>query len=486
MSDLTRTLLSETLRELVRDRRSGVLVVSNSQVTKGVFLRCGEIVFASSTLEADKLGASLIRLGRIGRREFAEAYQATQRKGRRLGEELVKAGVLQEEELGRLVAHQARRIELSLFAWTDGDVVFEEAVDPIPADLALELPTRRLLFEGARIYPDAARLETALAPLNRRLSVVVPPAFDISQVPLSPAERQVLADAADGLPLSAMLAHPMPRMTLVKAVYALLAGGILEEAAGATRPDPVARGEGTFRIAMAEEARPAQEDPRERILHLYEVLPRASHYQVLGVAVDAELAAIQAAFKRLSDEEAREGRDLAGDVRMVSILSTLQLRRREALRVLSDPDLRRTYDRSLTHPPAGPPPGSTAESHARAKKLAVEATALLEQGQNDAAITLLLQAVEADPKAFPPRRALALALAHHATLHRKAERHFITALELQPGDVELRYRLALYYRKAGLPQRAILHLQVILSANPEHEGAIREWKALSGAGGTRP
>src|SRR5262245_1923249 len=161
MGDLAQTLLSETIRSLVRARKSGILVVSNHDVTKGIFFRGGQIVFASSTQDRDKLGESLIRLGRISRTEFAAAYQATREKKRRLGQELVGAGLLTEEELGRILAHQVQKIVLSLFTWTEGDTVFQESADPIPADLALDLSTHRLLLEGSRIFPDAETLEQA-------------------------------------------------------------------------------------------------------------------------------------------------------------------------------------------------------------------------------------------------------------------------------------------------------------------------------------
>src|SRR5262249_2838365 len=276
MGDLAQTLLSETIRSLVHARRGGVLVVSNSDVTKGIFFRGGQIVFASSTLDRDKLGENLIRLGRISRNEFAAAYQATREKKRRLGEELVGAGLLTEEELGRILAHQVQKIVLSLFTWTEGDTVFQEASEAIPADLALDLSTHRLLLEGSRIFPDAARLERGLGRLQRRLRVATRPPFDLSRVTLTPVERQVLHNAADELRISEMLAPNASRELGVRAIYALWAGGILEEGAEDESEEGSFEGDtGTFHVAVAAaEAGPAS-DRREDILRLYEALPRA-------------------------------------------------------------------------------------------------------------------------------------------------------------------------------------------------------------------
>src|SRR6185436_13126586 len=103
MADLTKTLLFDKVRGLQDGRRSGILVVTHDDVTKGLFFRAGHLVFASSTVEKDKLGENLIRLGRISRADFAAAYQS-QGPSKRLGQTLVGAGLMTEEELGRLVA----------------------------------------------------------------------------------------------------------------------------------------------------------------------------------------------------------------------------------------------------------------------------------------------------------------------------------------------------------------------------------------------
>src|SRR5690349_13947159 len=116
MGDLAATLLSEEIRSLLYARRNGILVVSALDVTKGIFFRSGQIVFASSTLEADKLGEHLIRLGRISRAEFAAAYESSRGRGR-IGQTLVERGLMTGEELGRVVAVQVQKIVMSLFTW---------------------------------------------------------------------------------------------------------------------------------------------------------------------------------------------------------------------------------------------------------------------------------------------------------------------------------------------------------------------------------
>jgi hypothetical protein len=492
MSNLSQTLLSEELRALTRARKTGVLEVVTPDWAKGVFLIGGRIVFASSTLDKDKLGEHLIRLGRISRDDFVLAFERSQADRERLGQVLVDSGLIDHDELGRVVAQQVQRIVLSLFAVTAGESRFHEGTDPIPRDLAIDVSTERFLFEGARVYPDVVRLEGALGDLARRIRLATPVPFDLARVSLTPPEKDVVEGAREEASIATLLARGTSRPLLIRAVYALFCGGVLVDATGPARTTaPVAsvpQETGTFQMAAL--ARPsraprvgASPPPlglREQILRLYEALPRATHYEVLEVPPDATTQAIDAAYRRITTEQDRDWRELMGDVQLSTILGALRLRRREAYLLLSEPVRRAAYDKGLGQaaPAAVASRSITAERHARAKQLTQESQALHKRGEPDKAVPLLLEAVDLDPEEQPARRLLALTLARHPTLQRSAERHFLVALEQDPGDVELRYRLAVYYTHLGLSARARVHLQAVLKSNPDHEGAQRDLRQL--------
>src|SRR5262249_12657359 len=124
-------------------------------------------------------------------------------------------------------------------------------------------------------------------------------------------------------------------------------------------------------------------------------------------------------------------------------------------------------------------PAVSVAARNQADRLTRAAQDLLLTGDRERAITLLLEGVRVDPYDNSARKLLAVTLAHHASLSRNAERHFLAALDADPGDVDLRYKLALYYKRAGLPKRAMTALRTLLAAAPDHSAAKSLLKSLA-------
>src|SRR5512139_1395559 len=114
LTDIAKSPISETVRKLSAERRSGDLQVRSRRLVKIAFFDHGRLVFAASNLRRDRLGEALVADGRITPDEFdlVSSLMRTDR-GRRFGEALVTAGVMDRGEVGGAVARQVRRIVLS-------------------------------------------------------------------------------------------------------------------------------------------------------------------------------------------------------------------------------------------------------------------------------------------------------------------------------------------------------------------------------------
>ena len=230
IADLSRTLVADEITRVRNQAWSGVLALSQGEVSKGLYFLEGAIVFAASTVEEDRLGACLFRAGRISEGQFRAAMREVESSGYPLGYVLVESRILSAQELTGALAAQVERIVLSVLRWTNGSLRREPMDRPLPADQALDLNTNRLLLLGMRQFPDADRLERSLGEPARRLRRVNPAPFDYEQVDASPAERAALALCARSAALSDLLGLPHPRPQLLRAVHALLSGGLIEDA----------------------------------------------------------------------------------------------------------------------------------------------------------------------------------------------------------------------------------------------------------------
>jgi hypothetical protein len=379
--DLSRDLLPEEFARIRHEAWSGVLALTQGEVTKGVYFADGEIVFAASTVEEDRLGASLFRTGKITESQFRAAMKTSEGPGQRLGQALIEAGVLTPADLAAAVVAQVERIVVSVLRWTTGGARRETMERPLPADLALRIDTPRLLLLGLRGFPDVERLDRALGDLSRQVRRAPSIRLDSNALGPSAAERAVLALCARTVSLEDLLRLPHPRAQLVRATYAFLVAGLVED-------------------APAAEMAP---------------LPRW------------------------------------------------------------EPDSRDAYE-PVAPKPHAPPGPEEAERLARVH---------LESGDRAGALEVLRETLGRNPEARGLRRLLAMTLAREPGFQPSVEHELITALEEGGGDVELRYALASYYRRAGMAARAILHLRLVLSADSHHAAAWRDLGELEAGEGRR-
>ena len=74
--------LPQILESLQRLKKTGILKVKASGVEKAVYLKDGQIVFASSNLIEDRLGEMLVRAGKITPQQLTTAGKILKETGK--------------------------------------------------------------------------------------------------------------------------------------------------------------------------------------------------------------------------------------------------------------------------------------------------------------------------------------------------------------------------------------------------------------------
>src|SRR5262245_5772386 len=276
LTDIAQSPISETIRRLSSERRSGDLQVRAGRMVKIAFFDHGRLVFAASNLRRDRLGEAMVADGRITEEDFNRVSALMRTDKRKFGEALVHAGVMDRYDVGSAVARQVRRVALSLFELVDGAAVFEERESAIPLEYMVSLSIHRLLYDGIRSMKSEELVVKGLGHLDRGVMLAEVPPFPFERRGRSADELELLDLAQRRVTIRRLawagsgLAFPR-----LRAVYALLAAGLLREAdVQAAAPQPVMQTETGMFLLSALQNRP---DPSLRDAIRREVQQELEH-----------------------------------------------------------------------------------------------------------------------------------------------------------------------------------------------------------------
>ena len=143
--------------------KSGTLVLSRGQEFVKIFFDQGDIVGCDSNQVRmeDRVGAMLVRLGRLSGDELLSMIQKQRETLKRMGTLLLESGKVSQQDLQDALFNQAMSIIYRTFRWIEGDYRFDSI---LPLDLDREnfppIPVDTVLMEAARImdeWPEVQR-----------------------------------------------------------------------------------------------------------------------------------------------------------------------------------------------------------------------------------------------------------------------------------------------------------------------------------------
>jgi len=145
--------IPDILNLLNIQKKTGVLIVQYDDVEKKIYMKDGEIVFASSNLREDRLGESLVRRGKITMAQLEEASMEV-KEGKKLGRVLVEKGWITPKELFYGVRAQVQEIIFNLFPLSRGYFYFLEGVYDHENVVRFNMSTQMLIMEGIRLSDE--------------------------------------------------------------------------------------------------------------------------------------------------------------------------------------------------------------------------------------------------------------------------------------------------------------------------------------------
>ena len=327
LADVGPSGLPGVIDRLHRGNFTGRLTLRRGEAEKTILFQSGRPASASSNLPHDQLADLLLRERRITRADVLR-WRAAHAEG---GDEaLVRAGLLDGEDLVAATHRQAAEIFYSCFAWERGTFEASREASLEASSVAEERlhgHPYALVLEGIRRHVAPDRLFELVGPPSTALVPQPGLATLTASANLDECELRAVARLGLGVATVADLA---------------IAGGLTDGAASAIAWALLALG-GATRAAGLE---------RARILDKWAQVCIGDYFALLEITPDAAPEAIQRAWRLLRDEFARRrcAEPLLSEFgdRLDEIAAVLD----EARRVLADDAIREAYRARLADPAA--------------------------------------------------------------------------------------------------------------------------------------
>ena len=228
--DLAEGVVPDLLREIYVGRRNGSLTLARGEERQSLRFRRGHIVNAHTNVLEDRLGEMLVRRGLLSEADLARATEIVVREGRRLGEVLAELELIDASGLEDAVALHIHEMLAKVFLWHEGSYAFaEEPEAEAGHELTLKLSTGELILEAVQAVRDPDVVRYALGDMDRVLVLSSDPLLRFQKLTLSPEDGFVLS-RVDGVTSGREIVQliPLPPERTQRSLLGLLSTGVVE------------------------------------------------------------------------------------------------------------------------------------------------------------------------------------------------------------------------------------------------------------------
>ena len=228
-ADLASELLGELLVKIHRHRVPGVIHAEQGETVKRLFVKDGNVVYASSNDRSDRLGPYLLETGRISEEQLQELADLRRTSSTKFGLLMMDAGLLSPEEIKATIQEQVERIAWSIFSWTSGSARFEIHELRERNLIRIQVPILHMVLRGTRYSSERQR---ALECLGGGDSVLVAgyDAEEAIDIALDADEYQLLRQVDGETTVSELAAAcPLGEDEAIRLLFAFITLGLVQE-----------------------------------------------------------------------------------------------------------------------------------------------------------------------------------------------------------------------------------------------------------------
>ncbi len=183
--------LPDVLQLLAMGQKTGCLAVTDRSNFGYIYFDRGRITYASIVNRRDRLGDLLVKNGLVDSAELSAAVDAQASNSTlRLGEILVARGSISREQLEQYIRIQIEEAVYFLFTWKQGSFYFEPEQRPDADAMQVLINPESLLLEGARRIDEWSLIEKKITSLE--LIFALDPTAEPDTEELTSEQRKIL------------------------------------------------------------------------------------------------------------------------------------------------------------------------------------------------------------------------------------------------------------------------------------------------------
>jgi tetratricopeptide (TPR) repeat protein len=166
--NLKEASLPDVLQLLAMGQKTGCLSLTDRSNFGYIFFERGRITYASIVNRRDRLGDLLVKNGLIQSQQLTDAIddQARDPAKSRLGEILIRRGAITRDQLEQYIRIQIEEAVYYLFTWSQGSFYFEAEQRPDEGAMRVSINPENLLLEGARRIDEWSLIEKKIPSLD--------------------------------------------------------------------------------------------------------------------------------------------------------------------------------------------------------------------------------------------------------------------------------------------------------------------------------
>ncbi len=152
-----------------QNRETGRVVLKRDATERVVLMINGDVASIGSNLPGDRLGAFLVRMGKVHESDLEAAQREAERAGKRIGQALLSKGLIDAHALWSAIQEQITELFADVMQWTEGSFTLYRMAPGFTFPTTPPLPMQGLLLEAVRRADEMSVYRERIPTVTSRL-----------------------------------------------------------------------------------------------------------------------------------------------------------------------------------------------------------------------------------------------------------------------------------------------------------------------------